>query len=341
MPSSLLNGSAWDRIADRVGHLPALPVARRAGFEFRLSDPEPAADFVVALGTGGELFSYYRDRGRAAVAGPAASLGRFLAEVSRRPGNWRWLRGVMLEYDIAAAPPGVRTAPGVFLGLKPGFRSGARLAGRPAGEMLAETLAEAAGWERDPEEIRAVASVVASIPEAADLIQIGAMPGRAPRLLRLTVCFARPEQLLEFLNPIEWPGSRAEVDLALTRVRDAAPSIYGVSLGVGARGLAQRLGLEIYRPKEEGALGTWTTTVWEDWRPVVSRLVAEGWCLPEKARGLCDLPGLHRIVARDGVRLLYFGVNHLKIDLGKGEVTAKAYAGMRFLPPASGQFRPE
>ena len=338
MPSALLDRAGWDRITRRVGHLPALAVARRAGFEMRLSDPAPAADVVVALGTGGELFSHYRDRGRTAATGPTASLGRFLGEVSRRPDDWRWLRGVMLEYDVAKIPSGARRAPGVFLGLRPGIGSETRLGGRPVAEVLAECLAGVAGWDRDPDECRVLANAVASIPPQAELMQAGAMPGREPRLLRMTVVFARAGQIPGFLTGLGWPGALAEVDRVLNRMADAAPSVFAVSLGVGARAVDARIGLEIYRNRGGETLGTWTNTTWEDWRPLVGRLEEEGWCLPVKGEGLSHLPGLHRIVGGAGVSLLYLGINHLKIDLGTDQVRAKAYAGMKFIPAGGPDF---
>lgn len=335
VPASLLDTTAWDRIAGRVGHLPALPVVRRAGFEMRLSDPAPAADFIVALGTRGELFSYYRDRPPSGAGGPSAALAHVLGEVSARPDEWRWLRGVTLEYDIAAVPVGSRPPPGVFLGLKPGFVAGTQVGGRPAGEAIAQTVADAVGWDRDQEAGQALASVVASMPPQAELMQVGAMPGRGPRLLRITVIFARAGAVADFLTRIRWPGARSEMDPVLGRMADAAPVIFGVSLGVGPEGVDPRLGLEIYRTRGTETLGTWVNTAWDDWRPLVDRLGAEGWCRPEKARGLGDLLRLYRIDSREGAELLYFGLNHLKVSLGSGAIQTKAYAGMRFLPPAA------
>ena len=93
--------------------------------------------------------------------------------------------------------------------------------------------------------------------------------------------------------------------------------------------------MEIYRTRGTETLGTWVNTAWEDWRPLVDCLAAEGWCLPEKARGLGDLLRLYRIESREGAALLYFGLNHLKLGFGSDAIQTKAYAGMRFLPPAA------
>ena len=187
---SLLDNTGWDRIAGRVGHLPAGPVARRAGFEMRLSDRAPAADFIVALATRGELFptiAIGRRPARRAVRRALACSGR-----NQRPSRRLALAaGVTLEYDIAAVPAGSRPPPGVFLGLKPGFVAGTRVGGRPAAEVIAEAVADAVGWDRDPKGGQVLASLVASMPPQAELMQVGAMPGRGPRLLRITVIFAR------------------------------------------------------------------------------------------------------------------------------------------------------
>jgi len=54
---------------------------------------------------------------------------------------------------------------------------------------------------------------------------------------------------------------------------------------VAARGVAPRLGLEMYRVGDQrhAAEGEWTTTVRGDWLPFVARLRETGWCLPAKA----------------------------------------------------------
>lgn len=334
VPAALLGAHGWDRIADRVRDLPGLATVWRAGFEFRLSDPDPAADFIVALGRSGELFSYYRRRGQLArPRSGAASLGKLLERIQRSEPELRWLRGVMLEYDVAKTAPGERSAPGVFVGLHPGFRGGVRLGGRPAGAYLAETLNLAVGWDPEPGEGQMLDRVMSSIPAKADMIQVGAMPGRAPRLLRTTVIFAHADEIPRFLRDIGWPGSAVEVDTIRLRIAAAADAVFAVSLGMGSRDLEPRLGLEVYLRKGEGVLGNWTRTRGSDWGPVLARLEAEGWCLPQKARVLPGWPRFHLIAGRDGKGFLYFGLNHLKISFGGDRLTSKAYAGMRFSPP--------
>ena len=335
VPTSLLDTPGWERVAERVGELPALPTMRNAGFEFRLSDPEPAADFIVAPGRAGELVAHYLRRGRqAAPRSPAASLGALLERMRRCDSDLRWLRGVMLEYDVAGISPGGRPEPGVFLGLRPGFRAGAALRGRPAAELLAETLTSAVGWDPEPDESEALAGVVAQIPGTADAIQVGAMPGRTPRLLRITVAFARAEELPRFLEDIGWRGPLEKADLVRRRIGAAADCIFAASFGLGAHGVVPRLGLEVYLRKGAERLATWTDTTAADWLPVLARAEADGWCIPDKVEGLRRVPGLHQIAGRNGTGLLYLGVNHLKVSLGQAGVTSKAYVGMRFLPPS-------
>ena len=137
---SLLDGQEWGRLVDCVGSLPGWATVAGAGFEFRLGDSTPAADFIVSVVRGLPLLEYYIGRGR--VAEPdsaAAALRRFLAwmadtgHTSEAPiADWFGL--AMLEYDIAEAPPEDRPDPGIFLRprLHPGPGRGFRIAALPA-----------------------------------------------------------------------------------------------------------------------------------------------------------------------------------------------------------------
>ena len=117
---SLINGAAWDRLLDRTGDLPAWWPGSYFGFEFRLGDATPAADFFVGMLLNGPLVREYVRRGEATKSSSAeASFARFLAESSRANARWTDLfSSAGLECDIAEVPRERRPAPGVFLKLR-------------------------------------------------------------------------------------------------------------------------------------------------------------------------------------------------------------------------------
>ena len=61
----------------------------------------------------------------------------------------------------------------------------------------------------------------------------------------------------------------------------------------------------------------------------MERLEARKWCLPTKARGLLDFPGLDHLYDERGVFILYRGINHVKLTIAGDAVQAKAYVGLR------------
>ena len=336
VPRSLIDGRGWERLLERVGGLPGWPTAARAGFEFRLFGAA-SADFAVPVRPGSPLLEYYVARGKEASPGSAArSLGRFFAgatnsETSSGCPPFGWFESAMLEYDVAGALHRPPDDPGLFIRLVHGRD---KLGALPPPGVLAATLASAAGWTEDEGEVHAVESAFAALPAGGKVGQMGAMPGRALRAIRLVVDDVAAEDVPAFLGRLGWPGQAGKAMAVLDEMGDVA-SVFRLSLDVSVDGLSPRLGLEFYPPGEEKEVDHWLTTGRSDWRAIIERLVARQWCQPEKARGLLDFPGLDKLFDRRGVLLLYRGINHVKVTIEADEVSAKAYAGLRLLRPES------
>ncbi len=235
----------------------------------------------------------------------------------------------MLEYDVAGAAPGQDAGPGLFVRLVHGGpgRAAKRL---PPPGVLAGTLARAVGWDRDEGEARAVERVYAALPPGVQVGQIGAMPGRGVRAIRLIVDDVAAEDVPDFLGRLGWPGEAGQVMAVLGDMCGVAPH-FRLSLDVSVDGLSPRLGLEFYPAGErKEGLDHWLTTGCSTWKPIVERLEALQWCQPDKARGLLDFPGLDKLFGESGVFILYRGINHVKVSVEAGSVSAKAYAGLSF-----------
>ena len=331
VPRSLIDGRGWERLLERVGGLPACAVAAGVGFEFRLVG-DASADMAVSVRPGLPLLDYYVGRGKAAAPGSTlSSLGRFLDRVAGRENSSDcpcsgWFDSAMLEYDAAGDAAGQPTDPGLFIRLvhdRPHWPS------LPTPGILAATLAKAVGWAEDGREERAVEGVYAALPPGGRVGQIGAMPGRAPRLIRLIVDDVAEEDVPDFLGRLSWPGEAGLVMAVLGEMGDVAPH-FRLSLDVSVAGLSPRLGLEFYPLVERQDRDHWLTTGRSVWRPIVERIQALQWCQADKARGLLDFPGLTRLFTERGVLILYRGINHVKVTIEAGSVSAKAYAGLSF-----------
>ena len=328
IPRSLIDGPGWEWLLERVGELPGAAVASSCGFEFRLDETAPTADFFVMLGPGLALTEHYIREGKAATPGSvAAALARYLVRHCRSESAVTgWISGTMLEYDVAEVQPGQHPAPGVFLKLRRTRRPDGTTHYHCTPRVLTATLAQAVGWTTDTGEQGAVERVFGALP-GGGVVHAGALPGRAPRAIRLVVEGIEEADLPALLERLGWRGSIRTVAAVLTDLRDRLPR-FRLSVDVAAQGLSPRLGLEMYLDE-----GIWLTTGRSDWRLVVERLTERGWCLPEKAQGLLAWCALDRVYDREGVFFVYKGINHVKLTIEDGGVHAKAYAGLRFAPP--------
>ena len=327
IPLALLNGPAWDRLLDRTGDLP-INAARFFGFEFRLGDPIPAADFIVQIPPKSPLAEHYIRQGKAAEpSSAAASFSRYLTEL--QVGDSGDSVDLALEYDIAEVSHGQHPAPGVFLKLLPGAEAGdvVRLGTGTAG------LAAAVGWTGDAGERRAVERVFNALPPGGRVGFLGAFPGRGVRAVRVMVEGIEEPNVRSFLQRLDWRGPVNAVPELLADLRDVVfPNDFQLAIDVLAEGVLPRLGLEVKCPFTNDRVGgTWTKTTRRDWLPLVTRLAEQGWCRPEKAQGLLAYPGQEIFAARTGeFYLAYKGISHIKLSIGEGDISAKAYTGLSF-----------
>lgn len=327
IPESLLAGAGWDRLLQRVGDLPA-EAARQCGFELKLDDPAPAADFSVVV-TPGAVGRHFRARSSdPAAASTETWLGDYLAGRSE-PLDW-----LLLAYDIVDVADGRQVSPAVY------FRSGAALpSGGPAFEpdRLADTLGQIAGaGANDGFERRALTRAFKALPHRAAVVFAAAAPDRAPGSVRLVVAEIPESQLGPFLEKLEWPGSISVVSQLLSRMRDVSDR-YMLAFDMTASGALPRLGLEMY-PKipfvadYSALLLSWLKTTGADWSRLAGHLVDMSLCLPAKADGLLSWPGQARLFGDDGIYLLHMGINHIKLVIDGERLRAKAYAGLKYYP---------
>ena len=330
IPRSLIDGQAWARLLDRAGDLPAWLPGTYFGFEFRLGDSTPAADFFVRMLLGGPFVQEYVRRGEAAEPSSAeASLARFLVESNQADSLLAEMFDTAgLECDIAEVPGDRRPAPGVFLKLRPGGQADR---GRAAG-IVADAIAGVVGWRNDAGERHALEQAFEALPSGGEVGYVGALPGRKMRAVRVIARGIWEPDVPAFLERLAWTGPVDRVVEVLADLRDVSPH-FRVAFDVTARGVAPHLGLEmgVLEPKnQQVAHHEWLHTERRHWLPVVTRVEEKGWCLPEKAHGLLDYLEQQTFLDETGTWQSYKGINHVKIFIDAAGVSAKGYVGMFF-----------
>ena len=324
IPGSLLDDSAADRILDRLGNLPALDMLYWGGLEFRLGDPAASADFVLMDVLYPPVRKLYVEWGKAAADSRTAALGWLLESMG--DGNAEspaacCFQHAMLEYDFAEVASDQRPAPGVWLKVNRDH----------ACDPVAMTafLTRAAAWDdegwHDP-----VQRVFAALPPDGYVFQMGVMPDRQPRTVNLVIRDLKAREVPDFLRQVGWPGRIEKVVDTLAYVEDVIHT-FNVFLSVVADGPSPRLGVELF-VRDRGKDVIFTAGGSEPWRPIVQRLEARGWCLPEKGRAILAIPGRTPFFDSKGVFVFFKAINHVKLVLQGDTVQAKGYVLFTFRP---------
>ena len=326
VPKDLIDGNGWDRIAGRVGFVADSRTLSEVGLELRLSDPEPLADLFVPTGFGRPSTETLLGPVSESHPGSAsAAMVRLLRQLSHendpQPVSGCF-SGAMLEYDIALVAADRNPEPGLWFRLNPERAKKDRV------HEFVDALCGAVAWETG-ELAGAVTNIFSALPEIGRVRQIGALPDRTPRTVKLNIDRVPQSDISSFLERVGWPGRPANLLDALGAM-EGFHSDFRIALDIGESGPAIGLGLELYIVEGPTGLDRWLTTTASDWRPTVNRMEELGWCLPQKARALLAYPGIVRLIDATGVYILYKGINHIKLTFKQGTVGAKAYAGYNF-----------
>lgn len=329
IPEPLLAGRGWDDLVERVGGLPAA-AARWCGFEFRLGDPDPAADFFESLSQV-PVRRYFVERGRRAAPGSAeAWLGDRLSGRAPTPA---WISPLQVGYDIVEASATRPPAPINYL------RFHAVHARRSRGftpARLGCLLAESAGRDDHPPLDAGIARVFEALPPEARVLFAVAPPDRIPRCARLIVTGLSGRSVGGFLTRIGWPGSVSSVVRVVASLREVSHH-FMAAISLGADGPLPPLGLELepIHPDSDDSrflAASWTRTDRSHWEGFVDRVTEMGLCLPSKARALKSWPRQRLLLAPAGTFRLFMGLNHIKVAVTGSTLAAKAYAGLSLAP---------
>ena len=331
LPAELIGEPGWERLRALTRRLPICAADSRFGFEFRLNDPSPTADFFVIASPKTRLAEFYQQQSEETAPGLVGNaFAAFIAEQTRDAQSFliRMDRGIILEYDLAMSPTGRHGVPGVFIvARRDSGLTQERLSGDP-GELLA-ALRSAAGWHPDAVETRRMEEAVAALTKSGlELSNAGVLPGRAERAVRLVAVSFDSAKVSETMKRLQWNGDLSRVDAVLSDFEGLASSRIGIDIDITSEGVSPRMGLEFTRMAER-------PDPFEDfqldragWKLIIDQLEEKGWCLPDKADGLREWPRIEIIFGRDGVYQARQVISHVKVVIDPEVIYSKAYVGM-------------
>ena len=326
-PPALIGESGWERIQALTSRLPVYAACCRFGFEFDLSDTDTAGDFCALAPAGSRLAAFHRELSPVDASSLSPpGLAAFLARQEEDPQSLlaRTDSTPVLEYDLAAAPAGQHGPPGVFI-----MPRGTSESQNPRmHDELAEIISELeaiAGWERGAIDMGQVERVKSASAGAGLITHAGVMPGRNLQVVRLIIHGVSNAEVPGVLERLGWEGEPSLAESALTWLAGLVTPKAGLSVDVASGGVSPRLGLELYRPVDRHQADR------AGWQLVGDRLVEQGWCLPSKAGGLAEWPGVEILFGRDGTYQVRKTVNHIKLVIAYGAVSVKGYVAMDVL----------
>ncbi len=328
LPPTLLSGEGWRRLRSIAEQLPLGVIDQPFGFEIALDHELAEADFCVCPVRGSPLAAHFISNGEAAPHGSAAaSLGACLARDEDDPTSFLSRRdgGIILEYDVPDVIPEEPAVPGIFFVPRSNSAAAARRLHDDPVETIT-TLWDAAAWRDDAAELLQVQRLYEALPGESYVVQAGVLPGRHQRAIRLVVHRVDTAELPGLLKRLRWSGSPDAVMSVISNTEALTRPGSVLSLDVTADGISPRLGLELFRSVETARIDS------AGWQPMIDRLVDRGWCVPVKAEGLRAWPRLERLIGPGGIYRLHSTINHFKVVVENGCLTAKAYAAVYSAP---------
>jgi hypothetical protein len=295
------------------------------GFECRLGDPEPFSDILFEIKKetpGPDLLAGKSPSSLDGLCEAYPAWKKFRAFAGRwtdRGHPWSGdIRNLWLEMDLAGADAeGVLRRPNIFFGP---YEKTSR-------ERIFSLIEELMLMFERP--ACALREFFDRMPDEAKIFQIGFMLSRADDTgLRLCVdkTGRDPEKMLEWLARLRPAMSAAEAE-SLREVFEAVTPLcrfVNFNFNLTEEGAGGDIGMECYED--------WLNEDTAQWRPMLDKLIRDGLCLPEKARGAEDYAGITTspLLSRVDGSIVYLNTyrkfHHVKLALSGGVAAqAKVY----------------
>lgn len=333
IPPQLMSARSVTAVADVAA---VLPPSSNFGFECRLGSPAPEADFLVAvIPSDGSRGAWAGENPRcvlpAAVGANAAwkKVQSFFADWHLGRDGLGPVHDTWLEFDIALAGPAL-PVPSFFFG----FDDTVEQNHPELTEALVERLRERPLGNGRRERLR---DCFAALPPHGVIFQVGVMLSRPTDEVRLCTRRLTPEEIVEYLEHVGWPGSGDELRRSLEAL---APFVDAVSLDLAVgEAVFPQIGLECNVWDGPGGrakvgalldfLGTASVCV-PDKKEALLRWL--GYCTErsDRPRWPAYLLKASQALGSEIVSTVARTLNHVKVSHQPGHpMTAKAYLGVR------------
>ena len=330
--SALIGEPQWQGILERVRPLPATIAAFPFGFELPLHEPEPCADFGVAVFGGSRTAAYFEEAARSDSSNSSAvGIAGLLAASEPEDAPLRRVAGrkMLLEYDIDTTGRSAHPEPGIFLypadNVLIGDRSPSRL--RDLG-IVSDAIAAATGRKLDETGRRPIEAVYLAMEPDSCIRAVGAFPSRGSGLRLAITGFRQTGSVGPLLARIGWPGNVEKVAAIESRYRKRGAFAYlGVHFDMQANGVGPTLGLSFYAKE-----GQWLKDI-RHWTPLIDGISEDGLAVPEKLSALTEAwSGAQIVFGRAGPLILVRGIHHIKFTVIEDRIEqVKAYVFMLML----------
>jgi len=286
----LISPSAFSAINAVARVLPSTLAYNTFGFECRLGEELPRADFLVlaTASCGLDGLAGHNPTSRlpdSLMADPVWRRVRDLATSWAEPSSplYHAVDNVWLEFDVDGPVPGI-PVPSVFFGLPADPRTDAT---REPGNRPRDTVEAAArvlsGDEPSPRALETLSRCFLALLPDEHVFQVGLMLSRGAGPVRLCIRLRSLERIVEYLVGVGWPGDEATLRGVLEPLfRSVDRVLLDIDVGetVGAK-----VGLECYfddkrQPRREPR-----------WGVFLDSLVRQGLCTADKRAALLEYPG--------------------------------------------------
>jgi len=338
IPPALIARDCLDDMADIAELLPAA-LTTHFGFECRLGEAAPAADFLFAttIALGGREILGGRHAGIPAPPilrhDPRWERARAFCETWADPASRLHDRAdhVWFEFDIAG-PPAARRIPNMFLSPQAPDEPRSRVA--LVRDTVEEGLQLLAGGALLPASVTTIRALMDALPPDTWVFQVGVMGARTPAPARLQFSSITAGDFLATLERMRWSGPIAALGQAIDAL---APFAADITYAIDVHGqLGPKVGLECYIPDDDA----------RRWAAFLDHLVERGLCLPTKRDALLAFPGItyehndpehwpahlaraSRLLGGGRIPVLTRCQHHIKVVALDGLlVEAKAYPGV-------------
>lgn len=246
------------------------PVVKGFDMECRVGVTAPRADFLMRVLPTDPCYAALLESGAESPLPEALRahpiwrrLGDFCRTWSQKNSSLEGLGDIFLEFDVAEGPRRDVPVPCCFLDF----------ARSPGVEQLEQALAMLMEEAFSPDVRACLRRCFAALPERGRIPSVGIMFPRDMQGFRYCAGGARTAGWLDYLERVEWPGSRSSLERALSDFTEQADRVE-LDLDVGAS-VGPKVGFELQMDPGRGDRGP-------RWERLLQRFVDLGHCLPEK-----------------------------------------------------------